>query len=75
VFLHVLKSSPTEKCTIRFAYADEEITETTNIPIEEDKPIEEVREEPYTLPSGFQWDTLDINDPIVVSKQISTQLC
>ena len=34
--------------------------------IEDDKPIEELRSEPYTLPQGFVWDTLDISDEKVV---------
>lgn len=34
--------------------------------IEDDKPIEELRREPYTLPQGFVWDTLDISDEKVV---------
>ena len=35
-------------------------------PIEEDKDVSEIRQEPYTLPPGFEWDTLDITDPKVV---------
>lgn len=34
--------------------------------IEDDIPIDEVRSEPYTLPQGFVWDTLDISDGKVV---------
>ena len=45
-------------------FADEEIR--TNEPIEADKPLEEIRQEPYTLPTGFCWDSLDIDNPIVV---------
>lgn len=33
---------------------------TTNEPIEEDKPPEEIRKEPYSLPAGFEWDTVDL---------------
>ena len=40
---------------------------TVNEPIEEDKPQEELRHEPYSLPPGFTWDTLDLADPLVVS--------
>ncbi|KAK2706258.1 hypothetical protein QYM36_016337 [Artemia franciscana] len=32
-------------------------------PIEPDKPISEVRAEPYSLPDGFSWDTLSLDDP------------
>ena len=35
--------------------------------IDTDRPVLEIRQEPYSLPSGFHWDTLDINDPMVVS--------
>lgn len=37
---------------------DEEITEENMGPIEASR--ENVREEPYTLPKGFEWDTMDI---------------
>jgi len=31
------------------------------------KPLEELRQEPYSLPAGFEWDSLDIDNPLVVS--------
>lgn len=40
---------------------DEDIA--VNEPIEPDKPQSEVRQEPYTLPQGFIWDTLILDDP------------
>lgn len=40
---------------------------TSNEAIEEDLPIDKLRGEPYSLPAGFQWDTLNLDDPIVVS--------
>ena len=43
---------------------DEDVSECGCI--EDDKPIEELRREPYTLPQGFVWDTLDISDEKVV---------
>ena len=43
---------------------DEEVSECGCI--EEDKPLEELRSEPYTLPQGFVWDTLDISNEKVV---------
>ena len=43
---------------------DEEVTECGAI--EPDK--EEIRQEPYSLPQGFEWDTLDIADLKVASK-------
>ena len=42
--------------------------------IEDDKPIEELRSEPYTLPQGFVWDTLDISDEKVVCTALSLRL-
>lgn len=39
----------------------------SNEPIEADKVGDELRLEPYSLPAGFHWDMLDINDPLVVS--------
>ncbi|XP_078322109.1 glycylpeptide N-tetradecanoyltransferase 2-like [Crassostrea virginica] len=44
-----------------------------NEPIEEDKPPEEIRHEPYSLPSGFVWDTLDLLDPLIL-KELYTLL-
>ena len=45
---------------------DEEIT--TNEAIEPDLSIDKLRQQPYSLPAGFHWDTLNLDDPIVVSK-------
>lgn len=41
--------------------------------IEEDKAVEQLRQEPYTLPQGFVWDTLDISDAKVL-KELYTLL-
>ena len=43
---------------------DEEVT--TNEAISADIPIDKLRHEPYSLPAGFAWDTLNIDDPLVV---------
>ena len=45
-------------------FTDEEVSECGCI--EEDKPIEELRQECYSLPQGFVWDTMDISDAKVV---------
>ncbi|CAB3379270.1 Hypothetical predicted protein [Cloeon dipterum] len=45
---------------------DEKIT--SNEPIEDDKSLKEIRQESYSLPDGFQWDTLDLNDPLVLTE-------
>ncbi|KAF8710687.1 Glycylpeptide N-tetradecanoyltransferase, partial [Rhizoctonia solani] len=36
---------------------------TEDGPIEPSKPREEVRQDPYPLPSGYEWSTVDIEDP------------
>ncbi|XP_030755025.1 glycylpeptide N-tetradecanoyltransferase 1 [Sitophilus oryzae] len=50
---------------------DEKIT--VNEAIEPDKPVSEVRAEPYSLPDGFVWDTLHLDDPLVL-KELYTLL-
>ena len=47
--------------------ADEQIEVGVNEAIEADKPISEIRAEPYCLPPGFHWETLDLNDQDTVS--------
>ncbi|XP_047738395.1 glycylpeptide N-tetradecanoyltransferase isoform X2 [Hyalella azteca] len=41
---------------------NERIQEGVNEPIESDKDQSEIRAEPYNLPSGFHWQTLDLQD-------------
>ena len=41
-------------------YSDEDIT--ANEPIEKDKAMSEIRPDPYTLPQGFVWDTLVLDN-------------
>ncbi|KAG7310700.1 Glycylpeptide N-tetradecanoyltransferase 2 [Plutella xylostella] len=50
---------------------DEKIV--ANEPIEPPKTPEEIRAEPYTLPGEFQWDTLNLNEPLVL-KELYTLL-
>ncbi|KAL1123129.1 hypothetical protein AAG570_002217, partial [Ranatra chinensis] len=50
---------------------DEKIT--VNESIEADKPISSIRQEPYSLPEGFTWDTLLLDDPLVL-KELYTLL-
>lgn len=45
---------------------DEKIT--TNEAIEPDKPVAEIRAEPYSLPDGFTWDTLNLDEPLVLKE-------
>lgn len=49
-----------ERCAI---FVDEVVT--SHGPIEADK--ENIRQEPYSLPQGFMWDTLDLSNADVVS--------
>ncbi|CAL8147625.1 unnamed protein product [Orchesella dallaii] len=41
---------------------------TTNEPIEPDVPTDKIRHEPYSLPDGFSWDTLDLEDTAVLKE-------
>lgn len=50
-------------CLFFFFFSDEVVT--SHGPIEADK--ENVRQEPYSLPQGFMWDTLDLSNADVVS--------
>lgn len=52
-------------------FLDEKITESG--PIEPDKEISEIRAEPYSLPDGFMWDTLNLDEPLVL-KELYTLL-
>ena len=37
-----------------------EVTSDNNGPVEPNKPIEELRQDPYNLPDGFSWDEVDV---------------
>ncbi|XP_076349549.1 glycylpeptide N-tetradecanoyltransferase 2-like isoform X2 [Tachypleus tridentatus] len=37
-------------------------------PIEPSKTENDIRKTAYTLPQGFKWDTLDINDPLILKE-------
>lgn len=58
-------------CWKCFSFPDEQIT--SNEPIEADKVASEIRQEPYSLPDGFQWDTLTLDDPLIL-KELYTLL-
>lgn len=54
-------------CVIRaLLLLDERVPDDLNGPIEEDKPADQVRQAPLTLPAGFEWDTLDISEHSIV---------
>ena len=54
---------------------DEEIRDSTNESIHEDIAVEKLRKEPYTLPPGYHWDTLNLDDPLVVSGVSRMSIC
>ena len=39
-----------------------ERSETPQGPIQPNKPFKEVRQDPYKMPSGFEWSSVDVND-------------
>lgn len=39
-----------------------------NEPIEPNKIISEIRADPYALPDGFKWDTMTLDDPLVLTE-------
>lgn len=45
---------------------DEKIEQ--NEAIEPDKKVSEIRADPYALPGGFKWETLNLNDPLVLTE-------
>merc|ERR1719322_1719691 len=47
---------------------DEEITAAANECISPDIAVEKLRKDPYTLPPGYHWDTLNLDDPIVLKE-------
>jgi glycylpeptide N-tetradecanoyltransferase len=52
----------------------EEVNESENHKaIEPDKPTAEIKQDPYPLPEGFIWDTLDLNNEVVL-KELYTLL-
>ena len=40
----------------------DQISSGVNEPIEADKKIEEIKQDPFNLPEGFQWDDIDLNN-------------
>ncbi|XP_063984603.1 glycylpeptide N-tetradecanoyltransferase 1 isoform X1 [Diachasmimorpha longicaudata] len=74
VFKMQLKPAKTQEEAMQKAYQfwstqpvprmDEKIV--VNEPIEQNKTS--IRPEPYSLPDGFQWDTLDLDDPLVLAE-------
>lgn len=48
-------------------FLGDKIDGTTNESVEGDK--QDIRQEPFSLPGGFEWDTLDLGD----EKQVQTK--
>ncbi|XP_026473271.1 glycylpeptide N-tetradecanoyltransferase [Ctenocephalides felis] len=44
-----------------------------NEPIEAEKAVSDIRAESYSLPEGFQWDTLNLDEPLIL-KELYTLL-
>ena len=45
---------------------DEEVSTSANECINAELSVAQIRVDPYTLPQGFEWDTLNLDDPLVV---------
>jgi glycylpeptide N-tetradecanoyltransferase len=54
------------KKAILISRLDETIDPSCNEAIKPDIPIDRLRHEPYSLPQGFNWDTVNLDDPLVV---------
>lgn len=52
---------------------DESVNTSFNGSIEPDRPVESIRQTPYSLPDGFRWDTLDLENSEVL-KELYTLL-
>lgn len=46
----------------------EVITEENMAPIDEPKTVADIRKEPYALPPGFEWCTLDVTNEVVLKE-------
>lgn len=62
-----MQSKVIERQILVSNFSDEEVGENVNEAIEPDKKIEDIKQEPYNLPDGFKWDTLDLTNEDVVS--------
>lgn len=75
-FLPILRSAKTPEEAMQKSYKfwstqpvpklDEKIQ--ANEHIEPNKDIAEIRADPYALPDGFKWDTLKLNEPLVLTE-------
>ncbi|XP_067931903.1 glycylpeptide N-tetradecanoyltransferase 2-like isoform X2 [Watersipora subatra] len=47
---------------------DETVPLDINGPIDSDKPLDQLRQQPLSLPGAFEWDTLDITDASILTE-------
>lgn len=75
-FLPILRSAKTREEAMQKPYKFwstqpvpklDEFT-VANEHIEPNKAIAEIRQDPYALPDGFVWDTLNLNEPLVLAE-------
>lgn len=75
-FMPILRAAKTPEEALQKSYKfwstqpvpklDEKIK--ANESIEPNKDVSEIRAEPYALPDGFKWDTLNLNEPLVLTE-------
>lgn len=75
-FLPIMRSAKTSEEAMNKSYKfwstqpvpklDEKVLD--NEAIEPNKPISEIRAEPYALPDGFKWETLNLDEPLILTE-------
>lgn len=75
-FLPTMRSAKTSEEAMHKSYKfwstqpvpklDEKVQD--NEAIEPNKPISEIRPEPYALPDGFKWETLNLDEPLILTE-------
>lgn len=75
-FLPIMRSAKTSEEAMNKSYKfwstqpvpklDEKVQD--NEAIEPNKPISEIRPEPYALPDGFKWETLNLDEPLILTE-------
>ena len=66
-YFRIIHFSFVENIEIPFlACTDEKIT--CNEPIEPEKGTSDIRPTPYSLPDGFHWDSLNLDEPLVLKE-------
>lgn len=75
-FLPIMRSAKTSEEAMNKSYKfwstqpvpklDEKVQD--NEAIEPNKPISEIRADPYALPDGFKWETLNLDEPLILTE-------